>query len=477
MAETTKPNIVFILVDNVGWGDFSVYGGTTPTPRIDKLASEGIRFNNYNVEAQCTPTRSAIMTGRHPIRSGTASVVPGAGKFGMTPWEYTIAELLSDAGYATALYGKWHLGNTQGRLPNDQGFDEWWGIPDSWDEAGYASYAMYNALVKQALAAKAASNPLTTPPQILEGRKGEPSKPVMPLDMTIRPVVDGEYLVPKTVEFIKRNVEAKKPFFVYLGYSEVHAPCAAHPDFAGKSPERGGLYADLIAEMDYRVGQVVDALKEAGIENDTLLIVSSDNAALGLIGEAAGASGGSCGPWRGSFFYTPFEGCMRVPAIVRWPGKAPAGVVTDEMFAAVDWLPTLAGLVGASQLAPKNRPIDGIDASDFILGKSKTTGRDAYMFFGPDGELMSVKWHYYKMVLRYVQGPEIDSINQGFITPQLPLFFDLSSDPHENFNLWATNMTMGWVYEPMLGKILAYEKSTHDYPNIKPGEEFTGYKK
>ena len=127
-SQTAMPNIVFILVDNVGWGDFSVYGGTTRTPRIDKLASEGIRFNNYNVEGQCTPSRSAIMTGRHPIRSGTWSVVPPAhGKFGLPPWEYTIAKLFSDAGYATALYGKWHLGNTQGRLPNDQGFDEWWG--------------------------------------------------------------------------------------------------------------------------------------------------------------------------------------------------------------------------------------------------------------------------------------------------------------------------------------------------------------
>src|SRR5262245_3831588 len=113
---SAKPNIVFILVDNVGWGDWSVYGGTTPTPRIDKMASEGIRFNNYNVEVQCTPSRSAIMTGRHPVRSGTYSVLPPPGRpGGMAPWEYTIAELLSDAGYATALYGKWHLGNIQGR--------------------------------------------------------------------------------------------------------------------------------------------------------------------------------------------------------------------------------------------------------------------------------------------------------------------------------------------------------------------------
>ena len=122
-AAEQKPNIIFILLDNIGWGTFGVYGGTIPTPRIDKFASEGIRFNNYNVEAQCTPTRSAILTGRHPVRSGTFRVpYPGEGLSGMAPWEYTIAKLLSDSGYATALYGKWHLGEHQGRLPNDQGF-------------------------------------------------------------------------------------------------------------------------------------------------------------------------------------------------------------------------------------------------------------------------------------------------------------------------------------------------------------------
>ena len=144
LAQNKKPNIVFILVDNLGWGNFGVYGSTVPTPRIDKLASEGIRFNNYNVEVQCTPSRSAIMTGRHPVRSGTYTVpLPGEGKAGMAPWEYTIAKLLSDAGHSTALYGKWHLGNTQGRLPNDQGFDEWWGIMNSWDEAGYTAWPQF----------------------------------------------------------------------------------------------------------------------------------------------------------------------------------------------------------------------------------------------------------------------------------------------------------------------------------------------
>src|SRR5271169_6183323 len=128
-----KPNIVFILVDNVGWGDFSCYGGSTPTPRIDKLAGEGIRFRNYTVESQCTPSRTAILTGRQSVRCGTYTVVPGQGKNGLAPWEYTIAELLSDAGYATSMYGKWHLGDTDGRLPSDQGFDEWWGYRNSAD--------------------------------------------------------------------------------------------------------------------------------------------------------------------------------------------------------------------------------------------------------------------------------------------------------------------------------------------------------
>ncbi|HEX8816019.1 MAG TPA: sulfatase-like hydrolase/transferase, partial [Terriglobales bacterium] len=251
-AQAKQPNVVFILVDNVGWGSFGVYGGTTPTPRIDKLANEGIRFNNYNVEVQCTPSRSAIHTGRYSVRSGTYTVpLPGQGLSGMSPWEYTIAKLFSDAGYATALYGKWHLGDVQGRLPTDQGYDEWWGIKNSWDEAGYTAWPLF----------KESGVPV---PMIWEGKKGEESKPVMPLDLKVRPIVDEKYIIPKTVDFIKRNAAAKKPFFVYVGYSEMHPPAMANPNFANKSPERSGVFADIIAEMDYRVGQVLDAVKEAG---------------------------------------------------------------------------------------------------------------------------------------------------------------------------------------------------------------------
>jgi arylsulfatase A-like enzyme len=457
-----KPNIVFILVDNVGWGSFGVYGGTTPTPRIDKLASEGIRFNNYNVEVQCTPSRSAIMTGRHPVRSGTYTVpLPGEGKAGMAPWEYTIAKLLSDDGYATALYGKWHLGDTQGRLPNDQGFDEWWGIMNSWDEAGYTAWPLF----------KESGMPV---PMIWEGKKGEPSKPVMPLDLKVRPIVDEKYIVPKTVEYIQRNASAKKPFFVYVGYSEIHPPVMANPDFAGKSDKRGGVYADVIGEMDYQVGQILDAIKAAGVEDNTIVILSSDNGGGGAIPQAGGATNG---PWRGDFFNTPFEGSMRVPAMIRWPGKVPAGVVTQEMLAAVDWLPTLAGMVGASKLVPKDRPIDGVDASAFMLSKSNTTGRDSYMFFGIDGELMSIKWKIYKTVFRYTDNTLSPAMQSAYIKPQIPMFYDLSSDPHEDNNLFYTDLTNGWMLAPDFKIIGEYVRSIKEYPNIKPGEDFNGYKK
>ena len=440
-------------MDNIGWGTFGVYGGTIPTPRIDKMASEGIRFNNYNVEAQCTPTRSAI---HHRAASGSLGNLQGplsrARGIGLAPWEYTIAELLSDAGYATALYGKWHVGDHQGRLPNDQGFDEWWGIPNSSDEAGYTAWPLF----------KESGMPV---PMMWEGKKGEPSKPVMPFDLKVRPLLDGDYIIPKTVDYIKRNAAAKKPFFVYVGYSELHPPVIGHPDFVGKSTQRGGLFADIVGEIDYRVGQILDAVKEAGIDDNTIVILSSDNGSGGAVPQI-----GACmnGPWRGDFLNAPFEGCMRVPAIIRWPGKVPAGIVTNEMLAAVDWLPTLAGMVGASNLVPKDRPIDGVDASAFMLGKSDTTGRDSYMFFGIDGELLSIKWKIYKTIFRYTETPALE---KPYIAPQFPMFYDLTSDPHEDNNLFNSDLTCGWILAPNFKLIGEYQRSLKEYPNIKVRNE------
>jgi arylsulfatase len=357
------------------------------------------------------------------------------------------------------MYGKWHLGDIVGRLPNDQGFDEWWGFKNSSDEAGYTAWPLFKESGMSV-------------PMIWEGKKGEPSKPVMPFDLKVRPILDEKYIVPKTVEYIKRKAAAKKPFFAYVGYSEIHPPVIGNPNFVGKSPQRGGLFADLIGEIDYHVGQILDAIKEAGIDGNTIVILSSDNGSGGAIPQLGGSTNG---PWRGDFMNAPFEGCLRAPAIIRWPDKVPAGVVSNEILAAVDWLPTLAGLVGAPNLVPKDRPIDGVDASAFMLGKSETTGRDSYMFFGTDGELMSIKWKIYKTVFRYTDSPV--SIEKPYVKPQFPMVYDLSSDPHEDNNLIYSDLTVPWILVPNFKLIGEYQQSIQQYPNIKPGEEFTGYKK
>jgi arylsulfatase len=157
--------------------------------------------------------------------------------------------------------------------------------------------------------------------------------------------------------------------------------------------------------------------------------------------------------------------------MIRWPGHIPAGVVTQEMFSAVDWLPTFAGLVGASNLVPKDRPIDGIDASNFVLGKSPSTGRDSLLYFGTDGKLMAVKWKMYKAIFRYSE-----AFDKPIVEPQVPLMYDLSSDPHEDVNLFTANLTNLWMFGPIVRIIGAFEKSVAQYPNIKPGEDFKGYR-
>ena len=458
MGTQAKPNIVFVLCDNVGWGDFSCYGGSTPTPRIDKFAGEGIRFNNYTVESQCTPTRSAILTGRQSVRSGTYTVpLPGQGPSGLAPWEYTMANLLSDAGYVTSLWGKWHLGDVEGRLPNDQGFDEWWGYKNSADECGYTSYATYRAVAK----VKGLE-----PPQIWEGRKGHKSTPVRELNMEVRPLLD-ELIVAKATDFIKRQAKAGKPFFSYVGLSHVHPPEQAHPDFDQTDPARMGLYADLMAEMDYRVGQVVDCVDEAGIADNTIIVFSSDNATCHV---PAFGFGGSNGPWRGDFSSPPAEGSMRVPAMVRWPRTVPAGVITEEMLSAHDWYKTFAAFAGASAKVPTDRPLDGVDASRFLLGESEHTGREDLVFFGPDGSMMSVKWHNIKIWFRYTEG-----FDKPIVRSHMPIVFDLGSDPGESYNLFNDKMDIGWEAAVVLPVVYEYEKSFDQYPNIKPGEEFTGY--
>ena len=301
---------------------------------------------------------------------------------------------------------------------------------------------------------------------IWEGRKGEPSRPAMPLDLTVRPIVDEKYLIPKTIDFIKREAAAKKPFFVYVGYSEMHPPCVPNPNFSGKSVERGGGYSDLVGEMDFRIGQILDAVKEAGVDDNTLVVISSDNGTDGML---VHPYGGSAGPFRGNFFTVPFEGSARTLAIVRWPGRVPAGVVTQQILSTHDWLPTLRAYRPARS-RPEGPPHRRRRRVRLCLGKSGATGRENHIYFGPDGKLAGVRWKIYKAVFRYSEG-----IDKPIVEPQFPMFYDLTSDPHEDWNLFRTEMNNGWMLGPIFRIIGSYEQSLKSYPNIHPGEDFKGY--
>ena len=457
MADAPKPNIVFVLCDNVGWGDFGVYGGGTPTPRIDQLAGEGIRFNNYTVEAQCTPTRSAIMTGRQSVRSGTFRVpFAGEGKAGLAPWEYTIAELLSDAGYATSLFGKWHCGDTEGRLPTDQGFDEWWGYRNSVDEAGWTSYATFEAIAK----AKGIQ-----PPQLWEGTKGGTQTAVRELNLEVRPLLD-ELIVEKAIDFITRQAAADTPFFTYVGLSHMHPPEAVHPDFDQTSPERLGQYADLIAEMDHRVGQIVDCVEQAGITDNTLDRVlqrqrgrrhPSDpgriERTVPRVVHDPAVGGLDAGPRDGPLAR---EGAGRR----RHRGDALGPRLVHDLRSA-------GRRLGQGAHRPADRRHRRLEVP--ARGERRPAAGRAILFFGPDGSLMSVKWHNMKAVLRYSEG-----IDQPIVTPQWPMLFDLASDPNELYNIMATKMDMGWMLGVALKFVADYEKSIARVPEHQDGRGVRG---
>jgi arylsulfatase len=448
-----KPNIVFIFMDNLGYGELGAYGGGilrgAPTPRIDALASEGMRLLNFNVEAQCTPSRSAFITGRFSIRSGTYEVPIGGVPEGLTQWEVTLAQLFSAQGYATGMWGKWHLGSAEERLPTNRGFDEWYGIPRTYDEAMWPSLNETKSMWPS-VGDKQGWNAKIAPPEpIYDARKGEKPRVVGTLDLDNRRTMEAE-ITNRAVDFIKRNASAGKPFFAYIPFSLMHIPTLPNLEFAGKTGN--GDWADCLAEMDYRTGQILDAIKQAGIEDNTLVIFTSDNGP-----EATHPWEGDSGPWRGTYF-TAMEASLRAPFIIRWPGKVPAGSVNNEIVHIVDMYTTLAHLCGAE--VPKDRAIDGVDQLDFFLGKQKSSNREGFPAYVAD-RLTAVKWRDWKMHL-------IKQDNMYDVPERLPLpkIINLLTDLKEEHDVAALNT---WVAIPMVKIIGEFQTSLQKYPPIKSG--------
>ena len=434
-----KPNIVVMMVDNLGWGELGCYGGGelrgAATPRLDKLATEGMRLQNFNVEPQCTPTRSAFMTGRRPIRSGTTRVVWGT-LYGLTNWEITMAELMSDAGYATGMFGKWHIGDIPGRFPTDQGFDEWYGVANTTDESEYSSQFQYDS--------KAGTHPM-----IVEARKGEKPRDVKAYNIKSRREIDGE-LNMKAIDFMAENVKKKEPFFAFIPYTQPHIPTLPHPDFDGKTGN--GHYADVLSEIDHRAGQILDAIDKLKIRDNTVVIWLSDNGP-----EYFYPYHGTAGFWRGNYF-TALEGSLRAPFLIRWPGKVPAGSVSNEIVHVVDLLPTLGNIAGYK--VPKDRIIDGVDQLDFFTGKQKESNLDGFIVYNND-DVYGYKWRNWKMHL-------IDLENMNSVPQRLnvPKIYHLIKDPKEQYNL-ASEAT--WVLPVMFTKITEFQKTLAKEPPVPFG--------
>ena len=445
--EAKRPNIVYMLSDNLGYGDLGAYGGGVirgaPTPRLDTLAAQGIRFTNFNVEAECTPSRSALMTGRYAIRSGTTRAMPVPGiPQGLAPWEYTMAEMLKEAGYDTAMLGKWHIGASPGRFPTDQGFDTWWGFPNSTGVARFPEAVGFD--------------PTLVPKFYLyEGSAAGGAEPVEEYTLAKRPYID-ETIEQRAIDYINRHAQSDKPFFLFVSWSLVHHPSLPHPDFAGKSGN--GRYSDVMMEHDFRVGRILDALDGAGLSEDTLVVYASDNGP----DRSEYPYVGDSGPYRG-YLGSVHEGSVRTPMMLRWPGTVERQQVSNDIVAIHDFFPTFATLAGGK--VPDDRAIDGVDQSGLILGTSDQPARDSVLFFH-DNTLLAVKWKQFKI---YLQQEGVEREDKTYHELWAPEIYNTMQDPKEANNIvHDANL---WMIAPLLQEVVPFVYSVDQYGLIRPGAD------
>lgn len=427
-----KPNVIYFLVDNLGLGELSCYdGGLTrgaKTPQLDKFASEGIQLWNFAPETQCTPSRSALMTGRYSIRSGNHTVALAGDGGGIVTWEKTLAEVLSDNGYATSCVGKWHIGASEGRWPTDNGFDEWYGPEHSYDEALWGEDPWYN--------------PERDPKSHMqEGKKGQNVTPVKLLTREVKRDLDVEYLH-RSKDFIKRSKDQGKPFFLYFNYTLMHMPNDPRLEFKGKSGH--GDWADCIMQLDSDFGDLLDYLKEMGLDENTIVVFSGDNGP-----EYMEPWRGDAGRFTGSYF-TGMEGSLRTPCMVRYPGVIPENQENNEIVHITDMFTTLIQWTGGK--VPTDRVIDGLDQRKFFEGTQETSAREGFPYWM--GQTMyGVKWQNFKVV--FVAKETFAAPEEKLATPWI---INLDVDPKEQ-KPYDYPYLHSWVMAHV-GKILSEFKAS-----------------
>ena len=453
-----KPNVVLMLADNLGFGDLSVYNGGTrggmKTPNIDRLASEGLRLTQFLVEPGCTPSRAGLMTGQYAIRSGMSLIIVAGVSGGLQPDDVTLGTIAKSAGYNTTYMGKWHLGPMPQSQPQNQGFDQWiLGFKGTTDSVLYAeSVRMFNA--PEALQ-KAAGG------MILEAKEpGGEAKPVRPYDRAYRREIEGD-IAAAASSYIRTQARNDDPFFLMIGWTRPHFPNDASDEFVGSSGT--GRYGDSVVELDARTGQVLDAIDEAGIRDNTIVIWLSDNGATmtGTVPEEVG--GGSNGPFKGELG-DAYEGSIRTAGMIRWPGKIKPGV-TNEMISVHDFLPTLAGFMGAE--VPADRPYDGFDQGDFLLGRQEKSNREHLMTFVGD-RLVAVRYRQFRIYPVEFHMSTTNPAMGGYLgtmreTAGMPRIFNIEADPREMIDISVQGSA--WVLGKYSSLIAEYKATLEEHPN------------
>ncbi len=407
-AAERSPNIVLIYFDDLGWGDWGCFGSRSiRTPHIDRLAAEGTRFTSFYVsQPVCSASRASLLTGCYANRVGIHGALGPESKVGLSTNEVTLARLLKSQGYATAAVGKWHLGRPVEFLPLHHGFDEYLGLPysnDMWPNHPTARPGYYPAL------------------------------PLIDGDAVVETMPDQRQLTTRytarAVSFIERHRD--QPFFLYLAHSMPHVPLHVSPARQGHSAS--GVYGDVIEELDDSVGQVLAALDRLQLRSNTWVVVTSDNGPWLSYGNHAG----SAGPFREGKG-TVFEGGVRVPCVMRWPGHIPAGRTCDEPLMTIDLLPTIAGKIGAP-LPPLG--VDGRECWPVLEGKGRNQDR-TYLFYYGQNELQALRRGHWKLILPHTaavlegQGGGNDGIPVAYRRLKTGVeLYDLDSDPGETRNL------------------------------------------
>jgi arylsulfatase A-like enzyme len=418
----TPPNVVLIFMDDMGYADLSCYGAAGyQTPNMDRLAAEGMRFTNFlSAQPVCTASRAGLLTGCYPNRIGLFGALFPRSQTGINADETTLAELLKSRGYATAIYGKWHLGDHANFLPRKHGFDEYVGLPysnDMWP-TGYDG------------------KPNTDPKHV---KARFTTLPLLANEDTLRLIqtLDDQALLTgiytqKAVDFINRN--RKRPFFLYVPHSMPHVPIAASANFRGKT--QNGTYGDVMTEIDWSVGEVMKALRTNGLDKNTIVILTSDNGPWQQYGNHAGSTGGLREAKGGVF-----EGGLRVPCLVRWPGRVPAGQVCNQLASTIDLVPTLARHTGANL---PNRRLDGVDLTDLWIGNATAQPRREFLYYYGKNNLMAVRRDNWKLILPHKGRTQEGSVlvgRDGFPGQLFENFehklalFNLNHDPGERHDV------------------------------------------